>query len=431
MSAFLLMAALMTAAALMFILPTLLRKPSTARPHARRDEVNLMVLRDQMRELDADLEAGTINTADHASARQELERRVAEDVQPAAAGGDGAAVKRWPTVVLALAVPLGAAGLYFLLGAPAGLNPAALEAQKDAAHEVTPEQMVKMVEGLAVKLKDKPDDAQGWSMLARSYDVLGRYGEAAAAYEHLVKIVPPNADLLADYADTLAMSKNKSMAGEPEKLVQRALELEPKNLKALSLAGSAAFERRDYAQAIVQWKKVMEIAPDSDSARGAKSGIEEAQAFMGVAPAGGAIMPAAAPAPASAAMPAAAAPAGAAGAAASASEVTGTVDIDPALRASAADTDTVFIFARPAQGPRIPLAVLRKQVKDLPLRFALDDSMSVVPSTKLSAYPMVMVGARISKTGNATAAAGDLEGLSAAVSNSAKDLKITINARHN
>jgi cytochrome c-type biogenesis protein CcmH len=433
MSAFLILAVLMTGTALWFILPTLLRKQAVVHPHARRDEVNLMVLRDQLQELDADLAAGTINETDHASARQELERRVAEDVQPGATHSEAPQGKRWTAIALGVAVPVVSVGLYLLLGSPGGLNPAAVEAPKDQAHEVTQEQMVKMVDALAQRLKSKPDDAQGWGMLARSYDTLGRYGDAAAAYAQLVKIVPPNADLLADYADSLAMAQNKSMKGEPEQLVARALEVEPQNLKALSLSGSAAFEKRDYALAIAQWKKVVALAPDSESARGAKSGIEEAQAFAGVAPDG------AAPSPAPAAVPAAAAAAGAApvaptatsAAPAASTQVGGSVDLDSALRASAADTDTVFIFARPAQGPRFPLAVLRKQVKDLPVKFTLDDSMSVVPSAKLSAFPMVVVGARISKTGNATAAPGDLEGLSAAVSNSAKDVKITINARRN
>lgn len=418
MTVFSILAVLMAAGALLFVLPTLLRKEAVVTSHALRDEVNLTVLRDQLRELDADLAAGTIDATGHASARQELERRVAEDVQPHAAVIGSTAGKRWTAVVVGLAMPLIAVSLYLLLGSPAGLDPSKVSAPKDQAHEVTEEQIVNMVAGLANRLKDKPDDVEGWSMLARSYNALGRFADAADAYARLVKLLPGNADMLADYADTLAMSLNKSLQGEPEKLIMRALEADPKNIKALALSGSAAFERRDYQAAVTQWKKILLLVPpESDIARSTMSSIGEAQALAGE--------PAGAQAPVVAAAPVAAAPV----AAAAAAEVGGTVELDPALRAKVADTDSVFIFARAAEGPRFPLAVLRKQVKDLPVSFVLDDSMSMVPNAKLSGFPMVVVGARISKSGSATPTAGDLEGLTEPVKPGAKGLKIQINSQ--
>ncbi|MDP3841752.1 MAG: c-type cytochrome biogenesis protein CcmI [Oxalobacteraceae bacterium] len=420
MTVFLIVAALLIAGSLLFILPTLLRKEAVASPHALRDEVNLTVLRDQLRELDADVAAGAIDAAGYASARQELERRVAEDVQPGvtATATASASGKRWTAVVVGLAVPALAVALYLVLGSPAGIDPAQVDAQKGQSHEVTEEQIVGMVAGLAQRLKSNPDDVEGWSMLARSYNALGRFGEAADAYARLVKLVPGDADLLADYADTLAMSQNKSLQGEPEKLIALALAADPKNIKALALSGSAAFERRAYQEAVAHWKNILLLVPpESDIARSTMSSIGEAQGLAG-APAG-----AQAPVPVALNTSTAAAPA------VVAAEVAGTVELDAALRSKVADTDTVFIFARAAQGPRFPLAVLRKQVKDLPVSFVLDDSMSMVPDAKLSGFPMVVVGARISKSGSATPSAGEFEGLTEPVRPGAKGLKIRINSQ--
>jgi cytochrome c-type biogenesis protein CcmH len=418
MIVFWIVAVLLTAGALLFVLTPLLRKEAVAHPHALRDEVNLMVLRDQLHELDADIAAGTIDAAAYESSRRELERRVAEEVQPGTALA--AAVPRRHTVgwVVGLALPIVAVSLYVLLGTPNALDPKLAAAPKDAAHAVTQEQIEAMVSALAQRLKDAPEDVEGWSMLARSYNAMGRFGDAANAYARLVKLVPGNAEMLADYADTLAMSLNKSLQGEPEKLIARALEADPKNIKALALSGSAAFERRDYQVAITQWKKILAVVPaDSDLARSTNDSIGEAQTLATGKPAAVPTLVAAA---------SSSTPATVAGATA---EVGGTVELDATLRSQVADTDTVFIFARAAQGPRFPLAVLRKQVKDLPAAFVLDDSMSMVPDAKLSGFPLVVVGARISKSGSATPNPGDLEGLTEPVRPGAKNLKIRISAQ--
>ena len=424
MIAFWIVAVLLMVGALLFVLVPLLRKEEVAHPHALRDEVNLMVLRDQLHELDADRAAGTIDAAAYESARRELERRVAEDVRPGTALSNTVPRKNAVGLLVGLSLPVVAVSLYFLLGNPDGLNPAQTVASKEAPHEVTEEQIQAMVTSLAQRLKDSPDDVQGWSMLARSYNALGRFGEAADAYARLVKLVPGNADMLADYADTLAMSLNKSLQGEPEKLIARALEADPKNIKALALSGSAAFERRDYPVAITQWKKILAIVPaDSDLARSTNESLGEAQTLAAGKPA------TAAPVAAATSPTAPANPATQAAPTAVAAEVGGTVELDAALRSQVADTDTVFIFARAAQGPRFPLAVLRKQVKDLPTAFVLDDSMSMVPDAKLSSFPMVVVGARVSKSGSATPTPGDLEGLTEPVRPGAKNLKIRISAQ--
>ena len=172
--------------------------------------------------------------------------------------------------------------MYFFLGNPQGLKTQSVSVNDKPAQDVVPPQIAAMVSQLEQRLKTNPDDADGWAMLARSYHTLGRYKDAANAYAQLVQLVPDDANLLADYADTLAMANNKSLLGEPEKIITRALEVEPANIKALTLAGSAAFDRQDYATAVLQWKKILSLVDeDSDIARFTINNIEEAQGLSG------------------------------------------------------------------------------------------------------------------------------------------------------
>ncbi len=422
MTVFLIIAALLMAGAMMFVLPSLLSKGNGDNQHVLRDEINLSVLRDQMRELDADLAAGTINAVGHESAKLELERRVAEDVQPKVAIAELIPSKPWTAIAVGLAIPAMTISLYFYLGNPDAFKSAQVAGAQEPAAAVTAEQIASMVSGLEQKLKVKPDDPDGWYMLARSFHALKKYPESADAYAKLVKLVPNDADLLVNYADALAMAQNQSLLGEPEKVIAKALVIDPKNLKALALAGTAAFDKRDFQTAIMQWKKLLSLVPaESEAAQAATSGISEAQRLAAAGAANGSL-------PSS--MPTQIAPIEAASIPAIAkveTAVKGTVELDAALRAKVADTDTVFIFARAAEGPKFPLAVIRKQVKDLPMSFVLDDSMSMMPNAKLSNFPLVVIGARISKSGNATPSAGDFEGMLEAVKPGATGLNIRIN----
>ncbi|HJV88635.1 MAG TPA: c-type cytochrome biogenesis protein CcmI [Noviherbaspirillum sp.] len=420
MTAFLIGATLLMATALAFLLMPLLRKERVTTEHVQRDQLNLAVLRDQLRELDADLEGGLIEPLAYESARHELERRVAEEVKPDTSVHTSGASMRWSAVAVAIVVPVLAVGIYMAIGNPAGLNPANLVAADDSSHQLTPEQIEGMVAKLADRLKNDPNNAEGWNMLARTYAAMGRYPESAKAYEHLVKLAPNDASVLTDYADALAMANDRSLQGEPEKLIKQALTIDPKNVKALALAGSAAFDRKDYAHAAEYWQKILDVVPrDSEVARSVLGSINEAKGLMGEPQL---VLP---PAAQSGAGQAAQAPQAASG-----MKVEGTVDIDPALRAKASDSDAVFIFARAAEGPRFPLAVVRAQVKDLPFKFVLDDSMSMTPEARLSNYPRVVVSARVSKSGSATPAPGDLEGSSDPVAPGATGLKVRINSTH-
>jgi cytochrome c-type biogenesis protein CcmH len=293
-------------------------------------------------------------------------------------------------------------------------TPQALNAELRTPPPVTVAQVESMVQGLAERLKGRPDDAEGWVMLGRSYAALDRHPEAVPAFQRALALRPRDAGLMADYADALAMASGGKLAGEPSRVIDQALAIEPANPKLLALAGTAAFSRNDFAGALRHWEKLAQLAPDSEYMAQLQSGIDAArQRLAGPA--------AAAQTPALKASPAAAA---------AASAVSGEVHLSPALAAKAAPEDTVFIFARAAEGPRMPLAILRKQVKDLPVHFTLDDSLAMSPAAKLSSAARVVVGARISKSGDAMPRAGDLQGLSAPLvpgSPGASGLKIEIN----
>jgi cytochrome c-type biogenesis protein CcmH len=295
-------------------------------------------------------------------------------------------------------------------GSAAGAPADASTGDGAAAPSITFEQIAEMTERLATRLKNQPQDAAGWAMLGRAYSVLGRNAEAIKAYETAVEQRGDDAALLADYADALAVKNNRTLAGEPMRWIRRALELDARNVKALSLAGTEAFERQDYATAVKYWEQVLEVGPkDANFIQQVNASVAEARQRGGlaavprqsgavVAPSEGGAVVAQAPVQAPAQAPT------------SGATISGTVSLNPALAGKAGSTDTVFIFARAAEGPRVPLAVLRKQVKDLPLRFTLDDSLAMSPAAKLSGASQVIVSARVSKSGNAMPASGDLVG---------------------
>ena len=365
------------------------------------DALNTALYAEQLAELDADLRSGAIMQRDFDAASRELKARLVEDVG-VAPPRESTRQSRGTAIAVGLAVPACAIGIYLLVGSPQLLGPAP---QADRAAELTPHEIEAMVERLAERLKTDSQNVEGWMLLARSYAAFGRFKESADAYAIAVKLRPGDAQLLADYADALGMSLGRKLGGEPEKVVLRALEIDPRNLKALALAGSAAFERKEYKGAAGYWERMLPLVPaDSDEARSIRANVDEARALENGAP-----------------PPAQAAAAPKAG-------LRGEVKLAPALAANAAPTDTVFIFARAVQGPPMPLAVLRKQVRDLPLQFALDDSMAMAPGASLSGSPQVIVGARISKSGTPAPQPGDLQGLSAPVANDASGVTIVIDS---
>jgi cytochrome c-type biogenesis protein CcmH len=393
------LAGLLAAVAAALLLYPLLARRRTG--GVSSDALNTALYAEQLAELDADLRSGAIMQRDFDAASRELKARLVEDVG-VAPPRESTRQSRGTAIAVGLAVPACAIGIYLLVGSPQLLGP---PPQADRAAELTPHEIEAMVERLAERLKTDSQNVEGWMLLARSYAAFGRFKESADAYATAVKLRPGDAQLLADYADALGMSLGRKLGGEPEKLVLRALEIDPRNLKALALAGSAAFERKEYMGAAGYWERMLPLVPaDSDDARSIRANVDEARALEKGAP-----------------PPAQAAAAPKAG-------LRGEVKLAPALAGNAAPTDTVFIFARAVQGPPMPLAVLRKQVRDLPVQFVLDDSMAMAPGASLSGSPQVIVGARISKSGTPTPQPGDLQGLSAPVANDASGVSIVIDS---
>lgn len=409
MTWFVVIAVVFVLLALLWIMPVLLRR-GVAGGGLAAEDTNLAVLKDQLAELERDIANGTLSQQQYQQARMELDRRVLEDGRAtgAVAGEDQQGSSRRTAVALAIAIPLCAALLYFQLGNPGAMS---WRAAEGGAHKVTPQEMDNMAAKLAARLEQNPNDGNGWALLGRSYMVMQRFGDATAAYARAAALIKDDAGLLADYADAMAMQQGRSLEGKPMQLIEQALKLDPNHWKALAMAGSAAFDRKDYRKAIVYWEKLHSIAPpDSEFARSVASNIAEARELGGVK--------GSAPAPKS--TPAVAA-SGAAG-----SSVRGTVSLAGALAAKAGPNDTVFIYARAADGPRMPLAIVRKQVKDLPAEFTLDDSQAMTPEMKLSNFAEIVVSARISKDASATPQSGDLQGASKKIKAGATPVKIVI-----
>ena len=348
MTLFWLVAAAAAAAVLFVVLRPLVARRGAAR--LSRREANIAIYRDELRSLDADLAAGTLAREDYERSRLELEARLLEDVAAEEPDATRPAGQR-AALAVGVALPLVALIVYLVAGNPGALAPH--PAMPDAAQ----------IEAMLTRLAANPGDVEGWKLLGRSYTVLGRYPQAVAAYAKAAERAPRDAQLLADFADALAMAHGQRLAGEPERLIERALEIDGNNLKALALAGSAAYERQDYARAAQLWGRMLPLVPaESEDARSISENVEEAKKLAGIG---------AAPAKAAKAHPG----------------VRGTVRLAPALRKQVNADDIVFVFARAAEGPAMPLAVLRARAADLPLQFALNDSMAMAQGMTVSAHP--------------------------------------------
>lgn len=436
MMPFVLLAAVMVAIALAWLLAPLLRGAATR--DVDRAEATLGILKDQLAELERERAAGTVAPEQYAETKAELERRVLEEVHGNETARALTAGPRGPRLVpwlIVWCVPLAAGLLYYRLGDPQAFNPLIAQAGGDHAHALGPDQLEAMVKALESRLQREPDNADGWSTLARTYYSMGRFPDAVRAFARLVELVPDEAAVLADYADAMAMSQGRNIEGKPLELVNRALRLDPTQWKALAMAGTAAFNRKDYKGAVEYWERLQRtLPPDTPISQQIGASIAEARSLGGLPPA-----PALAQAAPSAkpALPAdhppiagrsAAGDAGARPGAAAAGKATvgGTVTLGAALQARAAPTDTVIIFARPAQGSRMPLAITSVQVKDLPAKFTLDETMAMSPEMTLATVQEVVVGARVSKSGRPMPSSGDLEGLSKPVRVGARDVAVTI-----
>jgi cytochrome c-type biogenesis protein CcmH len=398
MTAFIVSAAVLLLLAVAFVLRPLLKAGDGI--GVAREKANFEIYRDQFAEIENDLKSGVLGAGQFDQAKADLERRVLEEGARPAEGVTGARRGRATPIAVGVLIPVAAVLLYLQFGTLDGLD-----VTKHAASDVssiTAGHFQEMTEKLAARMRDNPNDPEGWMMLGRAYRSMERFEEAVGALRKAVALTPGNADLLADLAEALALKNGRTLAGEPTRLLDRALKLDPDNDKILALSGSAAFERKDYKAAIRHWEALLKRPGVSgELAQALRAGVAEARALstgrkaVAEKPAAG--------------------------------RVGGTVTLDASLRALAAPGDTLFVYARAAHGPRMPLAIVKVQVKDLPYNFSLDDSMAMMPEMKLSAFDEVIVDARVSKSGSAKPTAGDLEGASAAIRPGANGVTVIIN----
>jgi cytochrome c-type biogenesis protein CcmH len=414
---------LLIVAVLLFLLPPLWQGGKSKNVIERKD-LNILVYKDQLVELETDLKNGNITQDQFDLAQSDLERSLLQDVE-----GETDVVEaksdsgKYAAIVIAIVVPLAAISMYTTLGeGKRGFDPENFRpGMTTEGHEGTLEQQVRKLQN---HVQENPEDLEGWVMLARSYYFLKQYQAASDAFARTVAMTgEQNPGLLADYADALAMASGRNMAGKPYDLVKKALTMDPNHQKSLWLAATATYQSKDYKTTLEHWLTLRKQFPEgSDNYVQMTRNIAEVKQFLGMPiEEEMAIMQQAqeGQAPAvTAAAPASGAPA----------KVSGIVVLDPSLKDKASPDDTLFVFARAASGPRMPLAIIRTTVSELPLDFTLDDSSAMNPQMKISLFKEVVVGARISKSGDAMPQSGDLSGSTDAVSLGAEGLTIRINS---
>ncbi|MEY4528680.1 MAG: Cytochrome c-type biosis protein CcmI [Nitrospirota bacterium] len=406
---FWLIASGLTIVILCLLLWPLLRRPTVV--NAGEQEKRLSVYRQQFVELEQDHRNGVLTDEQHQIARRELERRVLEETGSAELPGAASSLRlssKAVAVGLAVFIPVVSVGLYGKLGSPAALSasgaPASAGAKNGEREPFSLSEMDALTERLKAKLEQNPTDGVGWALLARAYVELGRHPEAVQIYEKAMQLIPDDAQLLADYADALGVLNGRKLEGRPEALIQQALKADPRNVKALMLAGTVAYNHKEFGRAAAYWEEARANLPpdtDPDAVREIVNGIAEARELGGISQT---------PAPSRpVASDKTSAPAG------RSVVISGQVTIAPDLAAKGSPTDTLFVFAREVNGPPMPVSIVRATRKDLPFTFRLDDSTSPMPSRKLSDVGPVVIVARLSKSGEAMPKSGDLQGMSAPV----------------
>ncbi|WP_408595427.1 c-type cytochrome biogenesis protein CcmI [Limnohabitans sp.] len=368
-------------------------------------QANAAVYRDQLLDLEREHALGRLSDEELQVGRDELTQRLLEDVGPVPVmpadntGVDGMASSHetrlrkpwWLMLSVIFCVPVLSMGMYSVLGEPQALDPLAAQQGMGNEGDVTPEKLVAMATALTRRLQDEPNQVDGWVMLGRVQRALGRYGEADEALRRALALSQDD-NVWIERAEVLAQKNGGNFAGEPWAIIQRVLTADPHQLNALLLAGSASYAEDNFRSALRFWERAREeVSPDSPDAPELDRAIAEARSKLGLPPA----------------LPRADS-VSERDAAIQASSISGRVSLVSELAGKVAPTDTVFVYATPVTGSRMPLAIVRTTAAKLPFDFVLDDSTAMNPAAKLSDAQEVTVRVRISKSGQATQQAGDL-----------------------
>jgi len=361
--------------------------------------MNAAIYREEFDKLEAEHHAGVITVSDYEIAHAEMRQRLFQDTIEEDDQEVAGSVKK-TTIGICIFIVLLSSGLYFYLGDVVRV------AQTNSEQPVTQEGVEKMVAEFAIKMEKDPTNLKGWAMLARSYRILGRNEDAAKAYARAGNFIDSDPQLLADYADVLAANANGSFAGKPLQLINQALKLDPDNLMALWLSGTASFNANNYKAAVQTWEKLAKQIPaDTDEARAIQGSIAEARAKGGLAT----TSPAPTPTPA----------------VSSGKEISGKIELSSDMKSKIKPGDIVMVVAR-KPGERMPVAVLKVPATDFPMRFTLSDALAMNPAALLSQLSEVSIEVRISKTGMAKPEAGDLISTAQTIQVGAKDVRLLV-----
>ncbi len=376
---FWLLIALLIGATLYALLKPLLRQ--TYNDSANHEQHLSKIYRERAAQLKAQFDCGELDEQAYQQAREELEVALAQDLpaHPQAQQASQQTHSMMMPLLIGITVPVTALILYMNLGSISVLENHASPENVDNTHSIT-----EMIANLELRLQGRPEDIEGWMMLGRSYTAVGQLEKAKQAYTQAYQRAPGSPEIMLSLAEVTARMQNNVLSGEPEQLIEAALQLNPKSWRGRLLKGMVAFQQNKRDTALNIWQALLD---DQDTSAEERELLKNMIAGLQ--------------------QPASAEPTGNNGAGVSVS-----VSLAPALATEVAAGDTLFIFARAAQGPRMPLAIIRKPVTELPMDIRLDDSNAMLPEMKLSAFESVIIGARISKSGNAAPAAGDLQGLS-------------------
>ncbi|MBU0499316.1 MAG: c-type cytochrome biogenesis protein CcmI [Gammaproteobacteria bacterium] len=388
MTIFWVVAALMAMTGLLMLVPALLR------PRAKADEDlnarNVRIARERLAELEAERTSGVLSDVLFEQSKAELEGNLIDDLREGREAPLNAAPARLTLAVVWLLVPLAALLLYLNLGAPRLLEIQASQSASPHTEQGGKPSMEEMLIKLEAKMKENPDNAEGWYILGRSYSSLGRYPEAVAALERVHQLVGDNPNILTALADVQALAAGGKVSGRPEELLRKALEQAPEDSTALWMLGMAMREQGRHKEAIAYWRRVIpQVQDDPKASAQLGSLIERTLKEGGLSEAD---IPAA--------VPAAEAPG---------VEIRVSVVLDEKLKEKVSPGDSLFIMAKAIEGPPMPLAVVKLKAGDLPAEVALNDAMAMSPDLRLSKFPKVLVLARIVKGAGPNAQSGDME----------------------
>lgn len=374
---------------LLLLLPVFYRNADTAEPN--RTDINVGIAKSQARELKQRLERGEISEEDYADEKARLETGLARDIESEEKQATSAK-GQWLLWPVAISIPVAAGALYLALGTPEAFDPnsrvAPPVAQPQQQQQVPDMQAI--ISRIEQRLEEQPNDAVGWFMLGRAHLSLGDYTQAEGALRRSLELDASNVDVRIRLADAIALTQGRRLDGEPTEILKGVLEDQPNHPQALWLYGTALSQNDEPAEAIVVWQRLLpQLRADPQAVAEIEKLIADANSQL--------------PAAERVVITEQETDTNAAGAGLSVQ-----VDVQEGLADDLSPDTPIFIYAKAANGPPMPLAVVRLSLSELPVTVELTDQQAMIESMTLSSFDEVVVGARISKTGNPIAQSGDL-----------------------